>query len=359
MTGKTVRFATFNVSMSADMPTRMFDELRQNSKRIQKLAAIIQHVNPDVLLLCEFDHPGEGGDDGSLAYFCSEYLDVSNFGGSAVQYPYRYLAPSNTGLPILANDDVSNSPERAQGFGCHHGQYGFAVLSRYPLRVDDVRSWQTLLWKDFPQSRLPVDYYSPDVASKLRLSSKNHVAIPVDLDGTSITLVACHPTPPVFDGPEKRNLKRNADELKLLEAIISNDQRLVDDDGNSGGICADMPFVVMGDLNADCLNGDGDKLAIGSLLGHARMNDDKPPKSQGALEYLARNKGQNKAMATHNRGLRLDYVLPSNDLKVIDSGVFWPLKNSALHAFITDKRGRLSFDAPSDHRLVWVDVALI
>lgn len=169
-------------------------------------------------------------------------------------------------------------------------------------------------------------------------------------------MVACHPTPPVFDGPEKRNLNRNADELKLLDAIISDENALRDDNGLHGGVCAEMPFVVMGDLNADSANGDGDKAAILSLINHPRVNANVSPSSIGAIEYFANKHVKNEALATHNRGLRLDYVLPSRELTVKDCGVFWPRKDAPLYSLLTDNQGRLSFKAPSDHRLVWVDI---
>ena len=46
--------------------------------------------------------------------------------------------------------------------------------------------------------------------------------------------------------------------------------------------------------------------------------------------------------------LRVDYVLPSAGLKIVDAGVFWSLDDEPGAAFL---------DA-SDHRLVWVDVTL-
>jgi hypothetical protein len=46
--------------------------------------------------------------------------------------------------------------------------------------------------------------------------------------------------------------------------------------------------------------------------------------------------------------MRLDYVLPSTGFGLIDSGVFWPVRDSA-DAAIADG---------SDHHLVWVDLSL-
>lgn len=46
--------------------------------------------------------------------------------------------------------------------------------------------------------------------------------------------------------------------------------------------------------------------------------------------------------------LRVDYVLPSIDLDVVGSGVYWPTTDDP-HAYL---------NRASDHRLVWIDVRL-
>ena len=46
--------------------------------------------------------------------------------------------------------------------------------------------------------------------------------------------------------------------------------------------------------------------------------------------------------------LRLDYLLPSSDLPITGCGVFWPARGQAGHAAVE----------VSDHRLVWLDIAL-
>nr|WP_255555578.1 endonuclease/exonuclease/phosphatase family protein [Enterovibrio paralichthyis] len=351
----TLRFATFNLAMSADSPGQVFCELQgSQTARFQRLAAIIQHCNPDVLLFCEFDHPGEGGDDGMLACFQREYLEKPQLGGEPVFYPHTLLPPTNTGLALFEGQDITGSPENAQGFGRHHGQYGFVLLSKYPIDVQNLRSWQTLLWKDFPGNQMPLDYYSEAEQAIRRLSSKNHIAVPISIGDRQVTVVACHPTPPVFDGPEKRNVKRNADEIRLLGEIIQNAPHLVDDNGKQGGLAPDMPFVVMGDLNADPANGDGDKSAIAALLSADNLLPVKPA-SQGAPPHLRRTRIRSKSLATHNRGLRLDYVLPSSHLNVVESGVFWPNVETPLASLVYDEKHRLRATYSSDHRLVWVD----
>jgi len=61
---------------------------------------------------------------------------------------------------------------------------------------------------------------------------------------------------------------------------------------------------------------------------------------------------------THLRGLRLDYVLPSQDLQVQGSGVFWPSSGEVGREWLADESDIERAALSSDHRLVWVDLLL-
>lgn len=365
---QSLRVAVFNISMSASVPGQILEQTASKSDaRLSRLAAIIQHTRPDVLMLCEFDHPGEGGDDGSVANFCRHYLECPQHQQQPIEYPYRYCPPTNTGLMSpydLDGDGVLTLPTDGLGFGEHHGHFGFVILSRYPIDEKKIRSWQNILWQDLPGNVMPANYYSEQAESVLRLSSKNHVVIPVEVGSQIVHLLCCHPTPPVFDGDEKRNARRNHDELKLVTDIINSASYLRDDNGRAGGLAAKDRFMVMGDLNADMVDGDGMKPAVRDLLLHPRLNRSvstgkMTPKSLGGRFTIPwqQRKGRGTEW-THISGLRLDYVLPSSNLMVSQTGVFWPDKKDPLRYLICDEKGRDRPQAGSDHRLVWVDIAL-
>jgi Endonuclease/Exonuclease/phosphatase family len=132
-----------------------------------------------------------------------------------------------------------------------------------------------------------------------------------------------------------------------------------------GGLRPGASFVIAGDQNSDPLDGDSIPGAIQQLLDNPRVNDTLTPTSEGAVEAAALQGGAN---ATHRSdpaedtadfadgapgNLRADYVLPSKNLTILDSAVFWPLRS--------DRLSRLTgvFPFPSsDHRLVWVDVRI-
>ena len=81
-------------------------------------------------------------------------------------------------------------------------------------------------------------------------------------------VLASHPTPPAFDGPEDRNGKRNHDEIRLWADYLTG--------GAAAGYLGaslpeDEPFVILGDLNADPLDGGSVPGAIQQLLNHPRI----------------------------------------------------------------------------------------
>ncbi len=375
MSSRTLRFASFNLSFSRPRAGQLLNELEgEPVLQFANCAEILQRVRPDVLLLNEFDQDGPTQDDRALSCFLRRYLAIGQGGAAPLDYPFHYLVPTNTGLGCgmdLDGDGVLLLPQDAHGFGAFHGQYAMLVLSRFPLARERVRSFQTLRWADMPGALLPDrqpgsglgDYYGAEALAVLRLSSKNHLDLPVRVGGRIIHFLVSHPCPPVFDGPEQRNRRRNHDELRLWLDYLDDAAYLLDDQGRRGGLPGSASFVLAGDLNADPYAGAGLRRAIRRLLGHPRMNASAAqgmhmPCSEGA-RALARQRGLAEADAacwTHMGGLRLDYVLPSRDLQVLDSGVYWPAPGEPRAYLVADEQGRQQPGRSSDHRLVWVDV---
>ena len=149
-----IRFATFNASMSRDAEGALAVALRDGDEpQIAKVAGIIRAVDPDVILINEFDH-GAGRD----RTFVRNYLDDT--------YPFSFIAPPNTGLATgldLDGDGIAGSEagtlelaKDAHGFGMFEGQYGMVVLSKHEIVLEEVRTFRTFRWNDMPGARLPV-----------------------------------------------------------------------------------------------------------------------------------------------------------------------------------------------------------
>jgi len=367
-----VRFALFNIwEMSTEKLTEVNAVGVGQNHQLKAAAEIIRKINPDVLVINEIDHDIDAllkGKELSLNVrrFNEAYL---NQGENPINYPFIYAAPCNTGF--LTGKDLDNNGKIATnadrgsrdcggdcyGYGVYPGQYSMAVLSRYPLLKKNARTFQKFLWKDLPENLIPTEWYSPDEIEIFRLSSKSHWDIPVKIGEKNVHLLVSHPTPPVFDGAEDRNGRRNYDEIRMWIHYINNDSVLVDDTGTNGGLAENESFIIVGDLNAAP---QGEKLetgqrAIEQLLNHERINDcGKFLVSKGALygqeagppKYIER-----RTAGWNGRGLRIDHLLPSKDLKVVNGGVYWP--DSTI-----DADGAAIAKKASDHRLIWLDFEL-
>lgn len=368
-----LRVATYNTSLYDENDGGLIRRLEAGDPAARKIAAVLQRVRPDIVLLNEFDFDAAGR---AADLFQHDYLEVAQGADvQALRYAYRYFAPVNTGVPsgldLDANGVVGGGGRDrgndAWGYGLHPGQYGMLVLSRYPIDSAQVRTFQLLKWSAMPDAASPIDprarrdYYPEAIWRQLRLSSKSHWDVPVRTPHGQLHLLASHPTPPVFDGPEDRNGARNADELRLWREYLDNDPAdaawLCDDSGRCGGLPAGERFVIAGDLNNDPFDSDGRHHAIVALIGHARMLRHPAPRSAGAVVAAREAGGANArhrgdpAEDTGDFGpvignLRLDHLLPSTGLRVVGSGVFWPTPD-AVDA---------SISKASDHHAVWIDL---
>ena len=248
---RVIRFATFNTSLNRPNAGDLSAELATpDSSQAKAIAEIIQRVNPDVVTIQEFDYDQEGV---ALTRFVDNYLKQEQVPGVApVDYPFQYAVPSNTGRPSgldFNNDGIIGGGNDAYGFGLHEGQFGFAILSKFAIDTAAIRSFQSFLWKDMPDALLPPDpadadgngdrnhWFTTEELNAFRLSSKNHIDIPIRVPGRNVHFLVSHPTPPVFDGIEDLNGRRNHDEIRLWADYITPGAAdyLVDDNGLAGG----------------------------------------------------------------------------------------------------------------------------
>ena len=347
-----IRVATYNTSLALTTRGRLSAELRTKSfSQAQQVAEVIQILAPDIILLNEFDYDAGSS---ALTRFNSNYLKISQGGQTPIDYPYRYTAPSNTGIhsgfDLDGNGQIDstsgdlNYGGDAWGFGEFEGKYGMAILSKYPIETDAIRTFQLLKWKSMPENVIPSGFYSEEEEEDLRLSSKSHWDVPIMVQGQKIHLLCSHPTPPVFDGSEDRNGRRNHDEIRLWADYLTNEaDYLIDDLGHRGGLPQDARFILLGDQNADPTRGDSFDTAIAQWLEHPRINASFSPERSGTSSTAAR-------FDTSTFGLRVDYVLPSQTgFKITAGAVFWPTGNSLGANRVTI----------SDHRPVYLDLEIL
>jgi hypothetical protein len=373
-----VLVATFNVE-----DLRTVDLLSGEAPRARRLAETLQRLRPDIVLINEiaYDAPGapaapaEGkGRNGQR--FCEHYLSIAQAEGLEPLRYRAFMAPVNTGIP--SGFDLDNSggavpnppapaPARADGshpappaqaiaygndcwgFGTFAGQYGMALLvdERLEILIDQVRTFRTLPWNEMTDALIPKTedgrpWFDDEELASAPLSSKSHWDVPVRLtNGAVVHLLCSHPAPPAFDGPEQRNIRRNHDEIRFWSDYLSGASYIVDDDAQPGGLPQAEAFVILGDLNADPDEGNAMIDALDDLLTHRRVNASLVPKADAVIEGLDTDD-------TAAWGLRVDYIVPSDNLRPLEAGV-WR----------TAPRPRAGQDAfPSDHFPVWMRIAV-
>ncbi len=330
---ETLRLATWNVDLARQGPGLLVEDLlgTKPDPQVQAVIAGIVALRADVLLLTGIDHDARQVALNALA---------DQLAAAGAPYPYRFTAPPNAGQPSgldLDRNGRLGQPRDAMGYGAFRGQGGMALLSRLPL--GEASDYTGFLWADLPGHLMPADTPAPERA-EARLSSVNHWQVPVRLPGGgSLTVLAFAATPPVFDGAEDRNGRRNHDEaafwLRLMEGALPFP-------------APQPPLVLLGDANLDPADGDGRPEALRALL--ATLQDPAPRGDHGRSE--PGHKGDpaldTAFYAKGVGGLRVDYVLPSAALTVTGAGVLWPPNGALAETLATASR----------HRPVWVDVTL-
>ena len=331
---ETIRIATWNTGLDRSGPGLLVEDLAKGEDRqVAALVRVLVALDADVILLTALDYDHGGVALGLLA----DKLAVAG-----QDFPVRFALRPNTGMQTgfdVDGNGRTGDPRDAQGFGLFSGQGGMAILSRWPVDAAGVRDFSDLLWRDLPGAQLPK--MEPGLAEVQRLATTGFWDVPVMTPDGPLHLLAWHATPPVFDGPEDRNGKRNHDEAAFWRLFLQGDLPMEP---------PNAPFVLLGDGNLDPADGDGVREGIVALLAHPALQDPGPRGSHGRKEPgQAGDPALDTVLYDDLGGLRLDYVLPGAGLEITGSGVLWPPQTDPLAADLA---------AASRHFPVWVDVVL-
>jgi hypothetical protein len=327
---ETLRIATYNAELTAQGPGLALQALQRGSDPSQiAAAAVLAALNADVVLLTGIDYDLRGQ---TLAAFAAK------IGGAP--YPYQLALRPNTGVATgldLDGNGRLGEPRDAMAYGRFAGQAGMALLSRLPIDSANIRDFSSFLWRDLPDALV-----LPDTPAGQKLSSSGHYEIPLRLgDGHSLRLLAYYATPPVFDGPEDRNGRRNHDEtafwLRLMEGRLPQPP-------------PEKPFVLLGQTNLDPVDGEGLRDAVQALLTHPALQDPAPRSATAPPDKTQRgDPALDTALYDKIGGLRVEVVLPSHDLTVQAAGILRASPDDPLAKTLTEA---------SRHWPVWVDLDL-
>jgi len=291
------------------------DILKGSDPQILAVMDELLSAKADVVALQGFDYDLQGS---ALSAFAQALKE------RGLDYPYQFAGPPNAGLQTdidLDGDGNVGGPGDAQGYGRFFGQGGMALLSRYPIAAAEVQDFSTLLWKDLPENLFPhtkSDPFPSKAAYDIqRLSSNGHWVVPIDHPEIGrIHILTFHASPPVFDGPEDRNGRRNHDEVAFWTQYL---------DGAFGTAPQDQ-FIILGDANLDPEKGDGRSEAIRNLLDH--------PLTIDLLTAIP------TATWPQTGDMRVDYVLPSSDWTILEAFVLPPNAKASRHSVLVAEVSR-------------------
>lgn len=365
-----LRVATFSAGLSRSAPNELAEDLSEpGDAQGRQVAETVQRAAPDVVLLTDMDV--DGGEDVAQS-FRTNYLAVGTGGQRGIDYPYMYVSEVNNGVDTgadLDDDGIVGGPGDAFGPGSFAGQHGMVLYSKHPLETDGIRTFTEFPWATMPDNAIPEGVYSELERSVLRLSSTSHWDIPVRVDGQTVHILAAQPGRE-SDGPA--GSERRHDEMRFwadyLATGTGRDEYIVDDEGQTGGLSTDAPFVLAGDfgpLTGTALEDTDHPSAVAELLA-TEVIQDPEPLSQGA-EHLQEGASAATEVVSRESGdwtlARSDYLLPSAQITAVAAGVFWPVPGQ-LGSQLTRVNapggalGEPNETTPSEHRLVWTDLDL-
>ena len=314
VTADNIRIATFNAELTRKGPGLLLrDILKEEDPQVAAFTALMRDIRPDIIALQGIDYDLEHRALTALTKVLEK---------AGLPYPYSFTAAPNAGqtsrLDLNGNGRLGDADD-AHGFGRYTSMGGMAVLSRFEIMHDAVEDYTNLLWRNLDGHIFPFVEGRPfggeDAFAAHRLSSRNHWVIPIlTPNGASLRLMTLHTTPPLYDGNEDRNGRRNHDEVAFWNDYIAQ---------NTGT----DPFILLGTANIDPKRGSGRCCAIQTLLGS---------------EALQNPFGDTPTAVFSDKmpdGLQVDYLLPSSQLRVT-------------------ARGMRTDDQASRHSLLWVDVEL-
>lgn len=304
-----VRIGYWHSELSAKGPGVLLRDIRRGTPRIAAAAQAIAKLDADILVL--------GGVDYDHAQATLTALAGTATAAGAPEYPHLFARRPNTGMDTGLDMDGDGRMGRArdmQGFATFAGQGGMAVLSRWPVTL--IADHSARLWRDMPDSLL-IDAKGRRGAAATgadvqRMSTTVHWELRVTPPGAApLTLMILHATPPVFDGPEDRNGRRNADEaLFFLHRL----------DGAFGPPPGE-PFVILGTFNLDPDAGDGHRAVMRQVLSDPRLADPPALAGRPTADFPSPGPG----------AMRVDYILPSGSLTITGAARLTPGADTGRH----------------------------
>tara|TARA_R110000868_G_scaffold75979_11_gene218946 strand:+ start:1460 stop:2725 length:1266 start_codon:yes stop_codon:yes gene_type:complete len=238
--------------------------------------------------------------------------------------------PANTGSSAKRNSDGNYFVEESElarthadpiNYGLFPAQYSTAGLVR--SRVSEKSTITRLKWREFNPKAMPENFTTADgrnLPNDMVLFDKNFNHAITKINGRDIHIIFLHTVPSYHFGNKKSpNYERNADQLRFLEWYTTGktDLEVPLDRSRWPAINKNDGIVIVGDLNADSTQADnpGGKV-LRRLMKTLRPWLDNPGPTN-----------ESSGFAPNPFQLSLDYILVSQNIKILEAGVIRPESN--------------------------------
>ncbi|MDR2254451.1 MAG: hypothetical protein LBE25_00330 [Arthrobacter sp.] len=340
---RSLTVATVDAGLSRDGEGSLAADLASGTDaQALQLTAAVQAERPDVLVITGVDVDASGD---VLASLRDDYFASDRGGESGVRYEYSYAAQTNVGQPSgtdLDGDGVVGGAGDAYGDGDFAGQRSLLVLSTQQIDTANVRTFNSMLWKELPGNRLSGSGLGSVAAESTPLQSTSVWDLPIRVGDQTVHVVATS----TASGSSTADTLRREDQLRFLRGYVAGSESLAavaDDKGREGALPVGSRAVVAGSLGSEAAS-----TAKGQLLDGAVLSDPSTAALAGLGSTwwgtaMARLQADSAATRVDGdgAGTRSDYVAPTPSLPVSSSG----------SAVATVHDGET-------HRLVWLTVSL-
>ncbi len=209
-------------------------------------------------------------------------------------------------------------------FGLYPGQYSTAVLSSYPIKEELII--KDLKWKAFNKD-IKLSRYRRENGDKLpnniQLFDKGFSDVVIEINDKEVHFISLHAVPAYHFGNRKTpNFDRNRDQLRFLEWYLTGGTdiaiKLPKKYEHIKPLPKDAIYIATGDFNASIDDNNPGSIVLRRLFKNTKLWMEKIPHTHEQQHF-----GKERLKLT------LDYMLYQN-LKVMDSGVYYPDENSGV-----------------------------
>lgn len=259
--------------------------------------------------------------------------------------------PANTGMIARPNPQGEYTTDPSEGrrfadpynFGLFPAQYSTGSLAAFKKVKELIIT--DLPWKVFNPNRDLSPYAGGDntpLPEDMPLFDKNFSDITLDVYGKEVHLILLHAVPAFHFGDKKSpNYVRNQDQLRFLEWYVTGKTDIEVNLPELTALKATTPFIIVGDLNSDYRN----QANPGSEVIRRLM------KNIGV--WMARPSATNESpnFQDDRLTLTLDYIFFSDELELIQGGIYRPAENKQLISCVG--RPPKDIKIPQDSELVY------